>query len=76
MIYHINKDMIITYAKYKKQWSLLKDKKDRSDVEEANFRIIVDSLQLMAIKIANCCEEQDDHEKSDEIIHDFIKEQQ
>jgi len=73
MIYHIGKEMVTIYARYRKQFDLLNNKKDKSDEEEANLQIVADGMRLAAIRIADCCEEQDDHEKSDEIISDFVR---
>ena len=72
MIYHLEKEKVLLFSKYKRQYELLSIKKDKTDEEEANFRMIADSMCLAALKIANCCEEQEDHEKSDAIIHDFV----
>jgi hypothetical protein len=63
MIFHINKEMVLAYKMHRQQFNELIAKKDRTDTEEANLKMIESSVIDIAIRIADMCDKQTEENK-------------
>jgi hypothetical protein len=63
MIFHIDKEMVLKYKRHRQQFNELSIKKDKTDAEEANLKMLDDSVVDVALRIAEICSKQMEENK-------------